>query len=93
MLALRPNDGQAPAAAAAAPTDDDRQPNNLVQSDDPLVVAMAREAAGDETDTWKLAKREGMESAAAPLSIRSAGGILRASQDTIAARSISRAGT
>jgi len=57
VLALRPNDGQSPAAASDAPTDDDRQPNNLVQSDDPLVVAMAREAAGDETDAWKLATR------------------------------------
>ena len=37
------------------PTDADRKPNNFIQSDDPLIVAQAKEAAGDETDPWKVA--------------------------------------
>jgi hypothetical protein len=32
------------------PTDDDRQPNNLVQSDAPRIVALAKEAAGSLTN-------------------------------------------
>jgi transglutaminase-like putative cysteine protease len=37
------------------PTQADRQPNNFIQSDDPLIVAQAKEAAGEETDPWKVA--------------------------------------
>ena len=37
------------------PTEADRKPNNFIQSDDPLIVAQAKEAAGDETDPWKVA--------------------------------------
>jgi len=36
-------------------TDADRKPNNFIQSDDPLIVAQAKEAAGDEADPWKVA--------------------------------------
>ena len=43
------------ASAAQPPTDEDRQPNNLVQSDDPQIAALARQAAGNETDPWKTA--------------------------------------
>jgi hypothetical protein len=42
-------------AAADSPTDADRKPNNFIQSDDPLIVAQAKEAAGDETEPWKVA--------------------------------------
>jgi len=42
-------------AADDFPTDADRQPNNFIQSDDPLIVAEARKAAGQETDPWKIA--------------------------------------
>ena len=37
------------------PTNDDREPNSLIQSDDPLVVEISREAIGDEKDPWKAA--------------------------------------
>ena len=40
---------------ADLPTDNDRQPNNLIQSDDEKVAALAIQAAGDEKDPWKLA--------------------------------------
>ncbi len=36
------------------PSDDDRRPNNLVQSDDPLIVSMAQSVAPDETDPLKV---------------------------------------
>jgi hypothetical protein len=39
------------------PTEDDRAPNNLVQSDDAKVVALAKQAAGSETDPWIIAQR------------------------------------
>jgi hypothetical protein len=39
----------------APPSDADRQPNNLVQSDHELVVRMADEAAGNETDPRRVA--------------------------------------
>jgi transglutaminase-like putative cysteine protease len=38
-----------------APTADDLAPNNYIQSDDPLIVAQAKEAVGSETDPWKQA--------------------------------------
>lgn len=57
VFALRPDtppaDGDIP--TVAPPTEADRQPNRLIQSDDPKIVAMAREAAGDEQDPWKAA--------------------------------------
>lgn len=37
------------------PSDADRQPNNLVQSDNELVVQMAREAASGDTDSRRVA--------------------------------------
>ncbi len=37
------------------PTDEDRRANNLVQSDDPRIVALAKEAAGSRTDPWETA--------------------------------------
>jgi transglutaminase-like putative cysteine protease len=37
------------------PSEEDRKPNNLVQSDDPQVVAMANSIASNETDAWTLA--------------------------------------
>ncbi len=43
------------AAPESPPTADDREPNDIVQSKDPRIVAMAQEAAGDEQDPWKTA--------------------------------------
>ncbi|HEV2972400.1 MAG TPA: transglutaminase family protein [Pirellulales bacterium] len=37
------------------PADDDRQPNNLVQSDAPRIVELAKRAAGQGTDAWETA--------------------------------------
>lgn len=38
----------------AAPTDDERGPNNLLQSDDERVIEIAKKAAPEEKDPWKL---------------------------------------
>ena len=56
VYAIRPgrHDGN-PQAAADPPTAADRQPNNFVQSDDPKIVADAKEAADGQTDPWKVA--------------------------------------
>jgi hypothetical protein len=56
VYAIRPgrNDGNR-GCPADPPTDAARQPNNFIQSDDAKVVADAKEAAGDETDPWKVA--------------------------------------
>ncbi len=56
VYAVRPGrkDGN-PAARADQPTRADRQPNNFIQSDNPLIVAQAREAAGRESDPWRVA--------------------------------------
>ncbi len=56
VWATRP-DGPAgnPAAKADPPGDEDRQPNNWIQSDNPKIAAMAKEAAGAQTDPWQTA--------------------------------------
>jgi hypothetical protein len=59
VRAIRPDSaadtGSGTSARADAPTDADRKPNNFIQSDDPLIVTQAKEAAGEETDPWKVA--------------------------------------
>ena len=56
VRAIRPGSGEDKNADKSdAPTEADRMPNNFIQSDDPLIVAQAKEAAGDETDPWKVA--------------------------------------
>ncbi len=55
VYSLRPGGHRGGDEPADPPTDDDQQPNNLIQSDNPKIVAMARKAAGDETDPWKTA--------------------------------------
>ena len=58
VYALRPDsDLGNPGVTDDPPGDDDRQPNHLVQSDHPAIVAMARRAAGDEKDPWQVALR------------------------------------
>jgi hypothetical protein len=37
------------------PIDEDRRANSIVQSDDPRIVALARQAAGSRTDPWEVA--------------------------------------
>ncbi len=46
----------ADAAVEHPPTDDDRKPNNLIQSDAPRIVALAKEAAGPAADQWQTVK-------------------------------------
>lgn len=56
VFAVRPGEGPAnPGEPDDSPTDGDRQPNNLIQSDHPRIVALAREAAGEEKDPWRRA--------------------------------------
>ena len=60
VRAIRPTSGERQRMPAnrplrTLPTEADRKPNNFIQSDDPLIVAQAKEAAGDETDPWKVA--------------------------------------
>ena len=55
VYAVRPDQPGNPQAPAEEPTEADRTPSNLVQSDDAKVVALAKQAAGDERDPWKLA--------------------------------------
>jgi len=56
VYAIRPGNSHGnPTATDDPATDDDRQPNNLIQSDDARITAMAREATGDETDPWRIA--------------------------------------
>ncbi len=47
----RPGNPDAPDDPA---TEADRQPNSLIQSDDPQIVKMACEAAGDLKDPWQI---------------------------------------
>ena len=56
VYAIRPgrSDGNRK-APADPPTADDLRPNLWVQSDDPLIVADAKKAAGDEKDPWRVA--------------------------------------
>jgi hypothetical protein len=46
---------ETPLANVRVPTDDDRTANNLIQSDNPKIVAMARSIAPYETDPWQIA--------------------------------------
>ncbi len=42
-------------APADPPGDEDRRPNNLLQSDNPKIVAMARRPAAEAKDPWTVA--------------------------------------
>jgi hypothetical protein len=56
VYAIRPGrSGGNPSFPADPPTKADRQPNNFIQSDDPQIIADAKEAAGAETDPWRTA--------------------------------------
>jgi len=57
VYAIRPGlPGGNPDASDDRPTDADRQPNNMVQSDDERIVAMAQAAVGDQRDPWQMAR-------------------------------------
>ena len=55
VYAVRPNQPGNADAPADPPTAADREPNNWIQSDNPKIIALAKEAAGDETDPWQTA--------------------------------------
>jgi hypothetical protein len=44
-----------PSPFSDPPTKADREANNWIQSDNPKIVALAKEAAGNETDPWQTA--------------------------------------
>jgi hypothetical protein len=50
-----PSPGSDQSKPRRPPTAEDRGPNNLIQSDDVQVVALAKSVGADETDVWKLA--------------------------------------
>jgi hypothetical protein len=55
VYAVRPNQPGNAGAPADPPTAADREPNNWIQSDNPKIIALAKEAAGYETDPWQTA--------------------------------------
>jgi len=55
VYAVRPDQPGNPEAPADRSDDDDLQPNNWIQSDNPKIITLAKEAAGDETDPWRTA--------------------------------------
>ncbi len=55
VYAIRPGADGNPDAPPQTPDEADRRPSNMIQSEDPEVVRLAREAAGDEEDPWRQA--------------------------------------
>ena len=56
VYAIRPGvKGGNPAAKADPPAATAREPNNFIQSNDPRIVADAKEAAGGLSDPWQAA--------------------------------------
>ncbi len=55
VLAVRPDQPAKPDMAEALPTAADREANSLVQSDDPLIVELAKAVVPRQTDAWKIA--------------------------------------
>ncbi|MBN1912177.1 MAG: transglutaminase domain-containing protein [Pirellulales bacterium] len=55
VLALRPEPGKTPAADADRPDPADLAPNEKIQSDDPVIVAMAQKATAGQTTPWSKA--------------------------------------
>lgn len=55
VYAVRPDQSGNPDAPRDPPVAADRKPNNNIQSDDPQVVARAKEAAGDQKEPWAVA--------------------------------------
>jgi hypothetical protein len=55
VYSVRPNQPGNAGAPADPATAADREPNNWIQSDNPKIIALAKEAAGEETDPWRTA--------------------------------------
>jgi hypothetical protein len=52
---LTPNSTVDISKSRRPPTEEDRAANNLIQSDDAKILEMAKSAAGEEQDAWKVA--------------------------------------
>lgn len=55
VTAITPDEPKQLSTPEAPPTDDDLKPNNLIQSDDKTVIALANSVAQDEQDPGKIA--------------------------------------
>jgi hypothetical protein len=56
VYAIRPGEAAGNRNALVdKPTDDDLRPNTFIQSDDPVIIADAKTAAGHQTDPWRVA--------------------------------------
>ena len=55
VYAVRPDRPGNAGAPADPPTDADQEPNNWIQSDNPKIIALAKQAVGDVTDPWLAA--------------------------------------
>lgn len=53
VYAIRPDQPGNADAPADPPTAADQEPNNWVQSDNPKIIALANEAASEQSDPWK----------------------------------------
>jgi hypothetical protein len=57
VRSVRPDQPKTLDRQQAEPTEDELDPNNLIQSDNPLIITMASEAVADERDDWNAARR------------------------------------
>ncbi len=55
VYAVRPDQPGNPNAPDDPPSEEDRQANNMVQSDNPAIVALARQVVPAENDPWQVA--------------------------------------
>lgn len=55
VYAVRPDQPGNPNAPDDPPSEEDLQANNMIQSDSPAIVAMAKQIAPEEKDPWKVA--------------------------------------
>jgi hypothetical protein len=55
VYSIRPGVDGNPDAPSETHAEADLLPSNMIQSDDPEIVRLAREAVGDETDPWRKA--------------------------------------
>ena len=56
VYAIRPGESDGNRDVPAdPPTDGDRRPNSLIESDNRLIVTLAKQAAGNEKDPWRVA--------------------------------------
>lgn len=54
VYAIRPDQPGNPNAPDDPPSEEDRQANNMIQSDNPAIVALARQVVPEEKDPWQV---------------------------------------